>query len=307
MHRQSNCPVAFLIFNRPETTKRVFEAIRIAKPSKLFLIADGPRPGNISDEILCLEARAVIEGVDWDCQVYKNISDVNLGPKERVVSGLNWVFENVDRAIILEDDCLPHEDFFDYCEYLLNKYEHNERVMVITGNNFQDHQKRGNASYYFSAYPNIWGWATWASVWARYDPDITFWKDWKNSKNWLEKFRDDSARIYWEDKFDRVINSDIRAWDYQFTATIWHNNGVTITPNVNLVSNIGFGHDATHTFYKGDKNSNLPTSSIFPIVDPEEFQINLIADEYLENRNFSGNKPTLLSRIRVIVGRILGR
>ncbi|MFM7711944.1 MAG: glycosyltransferase family 2 protein, partial [Microcystis sp.] len=142
----------------PDTTARVFEAIRQAKPPKLLVVADGPRADRADDIEKCKAARAIIEGVDWDCEVLTNYSDVNLGCKNRVSSGLNWVFDTVEEAIILEDDCVPDPTFFRFCEELLEYYRHDQRIMVISGNNFQFGKKRTGYSYYFSVYTHCWGW-----------------------------------------------------------------------------------------------------------------------------------------------------
>jgi hypothetical protein len=156
-----NTPIAFFIFNRPDTTARVFEAIRQAQPSKLLVVADGPRSTRPGEAEKCAATRAIIDQVDWECEVLTNYSDVNLGCRHRVSSGLDWVFEQVEEAIILEDDCLPHPTFFRFCEELLEWYRHDHRIVAISGDNFQNGHQSGEFSYYFSRYVHIWGWATW--------------------------------------------------------------------------------------------------------------------------------------------------
>ena len=153
----TSTPVAFIIFNRPDTTKRVFAEIAKARPPKLLVIADGPRADHPADVEKCAAVRAIIDGVDWDCEVLKNYSDVNLGCKRRVSSGLDWVFDTVEEAIILEDDCLPHPTFFRFCEEMLEKYRDDKRIAMISGDNLQFGRKRTGYSYYFSRYPHIWG------------------------------------------------------------------------------------------------------------------------------------------------------
>ena len=164
-------PVVFLIFRRPDLTARVFEAIRQAQPAKLLIVADGDR--NEEEAILCQQARAVTEQIDWDCEVLTNFSDTNLGCKRRVSSGLDWAFSQVEEAIILEDDCLPHPDFFHFCSELLTHYKDDTRIWNICGHNFQDAQWRGDGSYYFSRYADPWGWATWQRAWKHYDKDLS--------------------------------------------------------------------------------------------------------------------------------------
>lgn len=157
---QLKTPVAFLIFNRPDTTRRVFAEIAKARPPKLLVVADGPRADHPDDVEKCAAVRAIIDGIDWDCKVLTNYSDINLGCKRRVSSGLDWVFDTVEEAIILEDDCLPHPAFFRFCEEMLNKYRDDKRIAMISGDNFQFGRKRTEYSYYFSRYPHIWGWAS---------------------------------------------------------------------------------------------------------------------------------------------------
>ena len=154
--------VLFIIFNRPETTQRVFDAIRLAKPTRLYIAADGPRENKTGEKELCEQARKIAQNVDWDCEVKTLFQKENLGCGKAVSHAISWFFENEDMGIILEDDCLPHQSFFKYCEELLEKYKNNDRIGIISGNNFQKKRKIGSFSYYFSDIVNIWGWATWA-------------------------------------------------------------------------------------------------------------------------------------------------
>lgn len=182
---QLNTPVAFIIFNRPDTTRRVFEMIRQAQPPKLLVIADGARENHPSDRQNCAAAKGIIAEVDWDCEVTTNYSDRNLGCRDRLASGLNWVFEQVPEAIILEDDCLPHSSFFRFCEEMLLKYRNDNRIMHIGGNNFQMQKSRTNDSYYFSRYNHCWGWASWGRAWQHYDVDMKLWNLIKDG-DWLQ-------------------------------------------------------------------------------------------------------------------------
>jgi hypothetical protein len=172
---QLSTPVAFIIFNRPDTTARVFEAIRRAEPPQLLIVADGPRVDRPSDVERCAAARAVIERVDWDCEVLTNYAEANMGLADRVSSGLDWVFSLCDRAIVLEDDCLPDPSFFRFCDELLDRYRDDERVMAISGDNFQLGRRRTRYSYYLSRYNHCWGWATWRRGWQHYDHRMQLW------------------------------------------------------------------------------------------------------------------------------------
>src|SRR6266516_3000821 len=248
-------PVAYIIFNRPRHTRETFAAIRNQQPCKLFIIADGPRLDHPTDSERCQEVREIVEEIDWPCEVFWNFSDSNLGCKQRVITGLDWVFSQVERAIILEDDILPNEDFFGFCEELLELYENDDRVFCITGNNFQDGQHRGRAedSYYFSRYIHVWGWATWRSAWLHNNTSLSFWPEWKKTKEWRRKFDDYNERRHWKQIFDKMFNNAIDTWDYHWTASVWFRGGLTVTPNINLVTNIGFGPDATHTIEQEDR------------------------------------------------------
>ena len=266
---QLTTPVAFLIFNRPDTTARVFEAIRQAKPPKLLVVADGPRPDRADDIEKCKAARAIIDGVDWDCEVLTDYSDVNLGCKSRVSSGLNWVFEIVEEVIILEDDCLPHSTFFRFCEELLKLYRNDSRIMQICGSNFLNGKRKIGDSYYFSKYGPIWGWAAWQRAWKYYDVNINLWKEVKDQQiyyNFCENLEESLTRI---DLYDRVSIGEIDTWDYQWSFAKFINSGLCVTPNVNLISNIGCGKEGTHVTDQQNPLANLPTSAIeFPLKHP---------------------------------------
>jgi hypothetical protein len=283
----SNTPIAYIIFNRPRHTQQTFAAIRAQRPATLLIVADGPRPGHPTDAKNCAETRAIVEQIDWPCTVLRNYSDVNLGCKRRVSSGLDWVFEQVETAIILEDDCIPHEDFFPYCDELLERYATDERVWVVTGNNFQQGKKRGDAAYYFSKFNHCWGWATWRRAWQHYRVDMPFWPDWQATTDWQKKLPDPVERKIWSNLLDRVKGGEIDTWDYQWTACVWYYGGLTATPNVNLVTNIGFGPDATHTVSAGDQEG-LPIYPLGPLTHPKVVQQDRAADRLILNHNFGG-------------------
>ncbi len=264
-----NTPVAMIIFNRPDTTEQVFAEIARAKPPKLLVVADGPRADRPGEEKECAAARAVIHRVDWDCEVLTQYADHNMGCKKRVSSGLDWVLETVEEAIILEDDCLPHPSFFRFCEELLDKYRHDDRIGSISGNNFQFGRKRTEDSYYFSRYCHIWGWATWRRAWKFYDVNLSLWPEVKEG-GWLEDILGDSKQVsYWKKIFQNVADGKIDTWDYQWVFSCWVNSMLTILPNVNLVSNIGFGPGSTHNS-RASRFANMPGGDIgFPLNHPK--------------------------------------
>jgi hypothetical protein len=283
-------PVAFLIFNRPDTTRQVFAEIAKARPSKLLVVGDGPRPNRSGEATRCAAARAVIEQVDWDCEVLTNYSEVNLGCKRRVSSGLDWVFNTVEEAIVLEDDCLPHSSFFRYCEELLKKYKNEERIAQISGVNFQFGRRRSEYSYYFSRYNHIWGWASWRRAWRRYDVSISSWPELRRGE-WLETWIGD-RRVgeYWRDIFDRVYSGEIDTWDYQWTFACWRRGALTILPEANLISNIGFGSDATHVS-SVNEFAHMDLGALqFPLRHPPGIERNSGADAYTDRRHY-GIRP----------------
>lgn len=277
-------PVAFLIFKRPETTEKVFETIRKAKPTKLLVIADGPRANILGEAEKCYATREIIKRVDWDCEVLTNFSDENLGCKLRVSSGLDWVFENVEEAIILEDDCLPHPTFFNYCEELLEKYRNDNRIMVISGNNFQFGRTRTQDDYYFSRYTHWWGWATWRRAWQYYDVNMTSWDKVKNEGYLKDILHEPSSVNYWFDTFQSTYEGQIDTWDYAWLLTCWLQNGLSILPSKNLVSNIGFSSEGTHTLNPNTVLANVPVEKLnFPLKHPQFIIRNEKADSFTHN------------------------
>ncbi|HON82099.1 MAG TPA: hypothetical protein PLN56_07350 [Methanoregulaceae archaeon] len=280
-------PVVFIIFNRPQTTKLVLDEILKAKPPKIYVIADGPRDNAPADKTRCDETRALIENSEIDSPIKKIYSDTNMGCPERVISGLNWVFTQEDQAIILEDDCVPDASFFRYCDELLLKYDDDNRVMTISGDNFQFGKKRTKYSYYFSIYPHIWGWATWKRAWKQYDKNILMWPEVKENR-FLNGFLHDRLSVmYWNRIFDRVYDGTLKTWDYQWVFSSWMNNAFSIIPHVNLISNVGFGQEATLT-KKKDKFSNIPSSALeFPLHHPPYVMRNWKADRFTQKDHFS--------------------
>jgi hypothetical protein len=254
-----NTAVVFLVFNRPDMTRRVFERIRQARPPKLLIVCDGPRRNEKADIELVIAVREVIEyGVDWPCDVYQNYAVHNMGCRQRVASGLNWAFEHVEEAIILEDDCLPDHSFFPFCDTLLERYRDDERVMHINGTNFIS-STRTSSSYFYSKYVWVWGWATWRRAWDNYDYAMSG-LDHSISKN---------ARNDWE---------KAATWDFSWIFSCWVRSGFSIVPSANLVENLGFGPLATHTL---DTVSHLQVRSACIEIDrhPSRFTRSQLLDD----------------------------
>lgn len=283
-----NTAVLFLVYNRPGITSQVFEAIRKVKPSRLYVAADGPKEGKLGEAELVKEVRTITTAVDWPCKVKTLFRNKNLGCKMGVSSAITWFFEQEEQGIILEDDCLPCLDFFYFCENLLDHYFSDERIFAITGNNFQNGKWRGVASYYFSKYNHCWGWASWRRAWKNYQGDINFWPKWKTSDAW-KKYKSNKIELrYWHKTFNASYNGQIDSWAYPWTASTWYKNGLTVTPNVNLVSNIGFGENATHTHDKKSKFSNIPSEELGHIIHPKQVIIDIEADRFVFDNLFGG-------------------
>lgn len=260
-------PVAFLIFNRPGKTRQVFERIAQYRPEQLLVVADGPR--NEAERALCEETRRVIDAVDWPCEVSTEFAAENMGCCDRVSSGLQWVFSRCERAIILEDDCLPDPSFFHYCAALLEYYENDLRVMHISGSSFCSKPYDGKESYFFSQIPDVWGWATWRRAFAQYDVRIKQWEEFKNGNGFRGLRFSKIESQFWTSIFNEVAAGRIDTWDYQWQFTVFANNGLTCMPRVNLISNIGWGDDATHTL-GSSKVAELPSGQLEEMIYPEQ-------------------------------------
>ena len=289
-------PVAFIIFNRPDTTERVFAEIAKAKPPKLLVVGDGPRESRSEEADKVAATRAIIKRVDWDCEVLTNFSEVNMGCKRRVSSGIDWVFEQVEEAIFLEDDGLPNPTFFRFCQELLEGYRHDQRIGMISGDNFQFGRRRNGDSYYFSKYVHIWGWASWRDRWVgNYDVTMARWPQIRNEGLLANMVGNGREAAYWHKIFERVHRGEIDTWDYQWVFANWMGARLSITPAVNLISNIGFGRDATHTT-GGSDLANLGLAPIsFPLIHPLGVFRNDHADKFEYHKCF---RVPLWKRVR---------
>lgn len=282
-------PVVLMLYRRPAHTARVLAAIRAYAPRELILIADGPRPG---EEQLVAAARAAAEAVDWPCTITRDYAPFNLGLRQRVERGLHTVFAAHEHAIILEDDCVPHPDFFAYCTALLDYYVNDEQVMAIAGDHFQPRPYRG-ASYYFSRYPHCWGWATWRRAWQQYDGAMHEWAQLRD-RAWLEQILGDrrAARI-WARIFDQVYAEQIDSWAFRWTYSCWRQQGLTALPAVNLVRNIGGGAEASNT--ANSPFMDRPVQALgFPLRHPPTVERNIRADAYTQRAMFD---PTIRQRM----------
>ena len=243
-------PVLFLIFNRPDTTRQVFEAIRAARPPRLYVAADGPRSSRSGEAEKCEEARQIATAVDWDCEVKTIFREGNLGCKYAVAGALDWFFEQENEGIILEDDCLPTQSFFLFCDQMLQRYRDDARVFLVSGYNKQQKWNTSHGDYFFSNYGGIWGWASWRRAWENYEPEMEM-LDTVIARQQLQHLlgRNDGQRR--GSTLLRVKKHEIDSWAYPWGFARHINNGLACVPRVSLVENIGFGEDATHTTSRG--------------------------------------------------------
>lgn len=280
-------PVALLVFNRPEQTQRVLAAIAEVQPATLLIVADAARRDRPDDEANVVAVRKIVERVDWPCQIHRNYAAENLGCKRRVSSGLNWVFDTVEEAIVLEDDCLPDRSFFGYCQQLLSRYRDHPRVMAISGGNFHDESHRAAASYKFSKYFGVWGWASWRRAWRHYDVEISAWPEFRDQGGMRSIAESREEETYWTRLFNNLHAGRIDTWDHQWQFACWRQRGLTIVPNVNLIDNIGFGADATHTKVADPRFVNFPTGRLDQLVHPARVERDPHADRLCFDYVFS--------------------
>jgi hypothetical protein len=294
--------VLFIIFKRLDTTAKVFETIRRVKPPRFYIAADGPREGVNEEKDKVQKVRDyVMSGIDWDCKVKTLFREKNRGSKNAVSEAITWFFENEEMGIILEDDCLPNQSFFRYCEELLERYKDDTRIMQIAGTNFQNGISRTEDSYYFSYHTLIWGWATWRRAWQYYDIDMKLW----NKKDTAFLLRQVGAKWkpferFWGRYFERVATGKMETWDYIWTFNFLTQGGLTIIPEVNLVENIGFGPEAVHCT-RVPKGGHIPAECSemqFPLRHPNLFVRHFEADRYIDRKVYHIKSIILVYLIR---------
>jgi hypothetical protein len=268
-----------LVFNRPAKTSRILEAVAAARPPQLLVVGDGPRPDRPDDESACAATRALFERLTWPCEVRTHFAEVNLGCKQRILSGLDWVFSQVPEAIVLEDDCLPEPSFFPYCEEMLARYRDDERVHMVRGGHFFGDQRTGADSYNFSRWYHIWGWATWARAWRCTDPEMRRWPQLRDS-GWLaERLALPAMADLAKDIFEKAYNDRVTTWEYHFTFGGWLRDALAIRPARNLVTNIGFDVDGAHYTVSDHPHALLPTAPLsFPLRHPRSVTVDEKAD-----------------------------
>lgn len=265
--RQCESPVLLIVWNRPEETRRVLEAIRAAQPAQLFVAADGPR-SEVDAKGTAEVRRLVQELVDWPCDLRTTYSTANLGCRDGVIHAIDWFFSHVEEGIILEDDCLASAEFFAFCDAMLKRYRSERRVMHVAGDNTARIRIEQDWSYCFVRYPHIWGWATWRRAWSLYDRDLSQWHAFRDTGQLSHLFPFADELATWVPIFDRLREEgQPDTWDWQWAATCMMLDALCVQPTVNLVSNIGFNDLATHT-KKHSERSNSLTERIFPLTHP---------------------------------------
>ena len=263
-------PVLLIVFNRPEPTQQVFDAIRKAGPHRLYIAADAARPQKEGEAARCGQVREIVSQVDWDCEVHRLFREENQGCKMGVSGAISWFFEKEEQGIILEDDCVPSPSFFPYCQELLTRYAQDKRVMHIAGTNHHPGYVRdADYSYYFSYYGHMWGWASWRRAWALYDIEMKHFPEILQKGYLYDVFGHKLATRYFIRKVTEAYTGKIDTWDYQWDYSRMVQSGLTIVPHTNLIHNIGFGADATHTFSEANHAAhNLAKEMAFPLRHP---------------------------------------
>lgn len=272
-------PILFLVFRRPDTTQKVFDVIRAVRPKKLFVGADGPnetRPGELEK---VAAVRKIVQAVDWDCEVKYLFQEKNVGSKIAESTAISFFFEHVEEGIILEDDCLPDVSFFSYCAELLEHYRNDTRIMHISGANFLYGKKIGVGSYYFSQFASGWGWASWSRAWKLHDPNMKNYPEFKAQKQINNIISSRQIRYQFSRYFEDAFKRKVDAWDIPWVYTILSNHGLCISPNINLVKNIGFGIDSTYCSDSSAVVAGIKTRSMSEMIHPQFIVHNIEADK----------------------------
>jgi hypothetical protein len=281
-------PVLLIAYRRPDTTKQVIDAIRVAAPERMFVACDGPNPKNPGEAERVAATRALIEReIDWPCKIERRYSDTNQGCKMGPSSAITWFFEQVEEGIILEDDCVAHPDFFPYCEALLERYNNDRRVWCISGDNSAAINLTGDWSYGFIHTPLVWGWASWRRAWANYDIQMNVWNKIKNTPILQDIFPDPLEREVYLTIFEQVSKKGLDAWDYQFVCASILNDALCAIPARNLISNIGFEEYAVHTTNINPR-SYAPSYPILPLEHPPLVWLDRHADSQVFDKVHGG-------------------
>ena len=279
--------VLMLTYNRADLFKKSLSSVLSVMPKRIYIFNDGPK-SNPEDIVKVYKVRKLIQNIKAKSIIIKNFNKYNLGCKKSNLKAIDWFFSKEKEGIVVEDDCIASREFFSFTSEMLNKYKDNNRIFCISGSNFQK-EKLSNESYYFSKYNHCWGWATWRDRWKFNDDKISFWPKFKKSKEWDKLHKNKIEKKYWNKIFKNVYNGKMDSWAYPWTLSVWKQKGLTITPNVNLVKNIGIGKQSTHSLFvqKPLKYLNKKKFS-YKMIHPKKIIINDRADFYVFKNHFKG-------------------
>ncbi|MFA6262995.1 MAG: hypothetical protein WCW33_00205 [Candidatus Babeliales bacterium] len=304
---QLQCPILFLIFNRPDTTNVVFEEIRKQRPRLLFIAADGPRPTHVDDNVRCAQARSILDRIDWPCTVHTLFRDQNLGCGSAVSESVTWFFAHVEEGIVLEDDCVPDPTFFDFCAAMLDRYRDNPKIMMIAGTSYLFNTVQSRESYFFSRYYPVWGWATWRRAWQLYDFDLREWAECRPTHMLKKVFNNKKIVNFWTQYFDRIVRKDLDTWDIQWTYACIKHQALCVVPFNNLISNIGyFGLHATGE-KSFDHGIELRPLDCISMVHSETVNISAHLDLFIYKKIGVVTHYGLLRRIRSLSSAVKAR
>lgn len=276
-------PLLIIIYNRPHNFQKLINTLKKIKPKNIYIACDGPK-SNVMDKHNVALTREKIKFIDWSCKVTTLFQKKNLGCKKGVITAIDWFFDNNEMGVILEDDCIPNDNFFKFCYELLNMYKNNHNIASIGGQHFMGNKHLIEESYFFSRHFHCWGWATWARSWNNFDPTMAKWKKF-GSFTWLYKLCNKNLifTYYWYKIFNDCYKNKIDSWAYRFLFYIISEKKLTILPSKNLVKNIGFGKSSTHTSQGNYYTENLELETMkFPLLHQTIFKPDVISDSWTD-------------------------
>lgn len=287
-------PILFIIFKRKNIALQSFEQIKKVRPMRLYIAGDGARNNTVGEDVMVGETRqAVLDAIDWDCEVKTLFQKKNLGCCMGVYTAINWLFENEEQGIIIEDDCIMRNSFFPFVEQMLERYADDSRIGMIDGANYLTNIEVPY-SYGFSRYKSTNGWATWRRAWKLMDLDMS-WRKTVFADSIIRNMGYKAKDIrYWKYRLKAVDLNDVSAWDWQWYFTLAANNMLGIYPKHSLTTNIGFGAGATHTSEKRMPACYISHKDLeFPLKHPQY----IVPYKPFEEA-FYHNNNTLFNRIK---------
>jgi hypothetical protein len=300
-------PILFQIYNSLDTSVAVFNEIRKQRPTQLFIVQDGFRKDYPNEQQECLLVRdTILNMIDWECNLITLFRENNLGPGAGTADAIKWFFNQVEFGIFLEHDCLPHPDFFEYCSVLLEKYKSDNRIKLINGSNYQVGKKFGSSSYYFGVTGQLWGWAAWRETFIDYTADINQFEYSKLLNLVNATFDSKREQAYWMKSYRYLKEGLVNTWDYQLLYKIWNEKGLIVIPNVNLISNIGFGSQAIHCQDENSSLSNAKIEAILPLKHPRKIKRNYKSDlNYHDHYLVENIQPNLFVQVKRKIRKLL--